>query len=101
MLEDVQCTGAHARAGLAENLETEDLEHALFALLARGANDVAGPKDRLSRRKAIFVKDTRYGTRSSTVVLLSADGLLRFAERNFSAAGAPNGERIHEYAIDC
>ncbi len=88
-----------ARTGLAEHLEKDDLEEALFALLVSDA-DNGGPNDRLSRRKKIFVKDTRYGTRSSTVVLLSAEGHLRFAERSFSAAGARNGERIHEYAID-
>ena len=88
-----------ARAGLAEHLEAGDLEEALFALLATGA-DADGPKDPLGRRERIFVKDGLYGTRSSTVVLLSADGRLRFVERNFSAAGLRNGERVHEYAID-
>jgi len=88
-----------ARAGLTANLESEDLEAALFELLARGANR-AGPKDRLSRREAIFIKDPRYGTRSSTVVLVSSDGRVRFAERNFSATGERDGERAHEFAID-
>jgi len=89
-----------ARAGLTANLETEDLEAALFELLASGANDDAGPKDRLSRREAIFINDPRYGTRSSTVVLASSDGRVRFAERNFSATGKRDGERVHEFAID-
>jgi uncharacterized protein with NRDE domain len=89
-----------ARDGLAENLEIENLEEALFALLASDADDSEGPNDRLSRRKKIFVKDARYGTRSSTVVLLSADGDLRFVERNFSAAGTRNGERVHEFRTD-
>ena len=89
-----------ARSGLAEHLESEDLEEALFSLLASDADDTQSPNDRLSRRKKIFVNDARYGTRSSSIVLLSADGNLRFVERNFSAAGTRNGERIHEYAID-
>lgn len=89
-----------ARAGLTEILETEDLESALFALLARGTDDAPGPKDLLSRRASIFINDPRYGTRSSTVVLVSADGHVRLAERNFSAAGEPAGQSIHEFAID-
>lgn len=88
-----------AQAGLAEHLEKDDLEESLFALLVSDA-DEGGPNDRLSRRKKIFVNDTRYGTRASTIVLLSANGHLRFVERNFSANGAPDGERVHEYAID-
>ena len=33
-----------------------------------------------------------YGTRCSTVVLLSDDGRLYLAERRFDSAGAPRGE---------
>jgi len=89
-----------ARAGLAANLETEDLETALFELLASGANGEAGPKDRLSRRKSIFIKDPRYGTRSSTVVLVSSVGRVRFVERSFSPTGERNGQSVHEFTID-
>lgn len=88
-----------AQAGLAEHLEKDDLEDALFALLISDADD-GGPNDRLSRRKKIFVNDAHYGTRSSTIVLVSDGGKVRFVERNFSADGAPDGERIHEYAIE-
>ena len=91
---------AEARTGLAENLENDDLETALFTLLARGADDVPGPKDIQRRRESIFIKDPRYGTRSSTVVLVGADGHVRFVERSFSDAGVPAGERVHEFAIE-
>lgn len=89
-----------AQEGLAEHLDKDDLEDALFALLVSDAGEAQGPNDRLSRRKKIFVNDARYGTRSSTVVLVSADRDVRFVERNFSADGTPNSERIHEYAIE-
>ena len=87
-----------AQAGLAAHLDQDDLEASLFALLVSDA-DNGGPNDKLSRRKKIFVNDARYGTRSSSVVLISADGHVRFVERNFAADGTPNGERVHEYAI--
>ncbi|NIW24362.1 MAG: hypothetical protein GWN29_07225 [Gammaproteobacteria bacterium] len=89
-----------AQAGLAEHLEAEGLERSLFSLLARGADDAQGPKDRLSRRERIFVRDGRFGTRSSTIVFLSADGQVRFVERNFTDTGELDGERVHEYAIE-
>ena len=41
---------------------------------------------------APFVVHPAYGTRCSTVLLLAADGAVRFAERRFDATGAALGE---------
>ncbi|HEV2286304.1 MAG TPA: NRDE family protein [Steroidobacteraceae bacterium] len=41
---------------------------------------------------APFVVHPTYGTRCSTVLMLAADGAVRFAERRFDAAGAAQGE---------
>lgn len=88
-----------ARAGLSESLEGDSLEVALFELLMQGADGTAKEVSRDQRRNKLFIKDPRHGTRSSTVVLLGADGTVRFAERSFTATGEPDGERVHEFAI--
>ena len=49
------------------------------------------------RARTVFVTDRRYGTRSSTVVLLSADGELHFAERRFGADGERQGESTFRF----
>jgi uncharacterized protein with NRDE domain len=44
---------------------------------------------------APFVVDERYGTRSSTVLLIEHSGALRIVERRFDAAGESTGETEH------
>ncbi len=48
---------------------------------------------------AAFIASSGYGTRSSTVVLVSHDGAVTFVEQSFGPAGIP-GERVsHEFRL--
>ncbi len=47
------------------------------------------------RLSAAFIVSPEYGTRCSTVLILSRDGWARFHERTFGADGRPTGE-VHE-----
>jgi uncharacterized protein with NRDE domain len=72
----------------------------LFALLddrQRVADDALLPHTGLTREwehilSAPFVQHADYGTRSSTVLLLEADGRCSLAERRFDSRGARSGE---------
>jgi uncharacterized protein with NRDE domain len=93
-----------ARRGLREALGTADPAPALFDLLAQGneitggeaSSDAAAPAWRQSR---LFIRDPVYGTRSSTVILLGANGRLRFIERSFDADGRLTLESEHEFVL--
>ena len=93
-----------ASAGLAEILdggpERAGLVRRLFRLLETRAprNVCAGGRDLHWRARSVFVRDQRYGTRSSTVVLLSRDGELTFAERRFDADGRRRGESAFRFS---
>jgi uncharacterized protein with NRDE domain len=79
---------------------------ALFAMLddrQRAADDGELPNTGLSREwerilSAPFVLNADYGTRCSSVVLLSADGQLFLAERRFNSRGETSGET--EFALN-
>ncbi len=47
-----------------------------------------------------FIESDRYGTRSSTVVLVSRAGLVEFVERGFGPRGAAGGEVRIEFELD-
>ena len=72
----------------------------LMALLndrTRVADDSLLPDTGITREwerilSAPFVQHPDYGTRSSTVLLLQADGALQLTERRFDPSGAPAGE---------
>jgi uncharacterized protein with NRDE domain len=90
-----------AQEGLRASLENADPEDALLEMLANGS---AGPAESADaalarRRTEIFIADSHYGTRSSTVVLIAADGHARFTERSFAANGRATGERRHDFAV--
>lgn len=53
------------------------------------------PLDWERRLSAAFIVSPEYGTRCSTVLILSRDGWARFHERTFGADGRPTGE-VHE-----
>lgn len=89
-----------AQSGLRDRLERDDLENALFELLTERAERSEPDASREQRRADIFIKDPRHGTRCSTVVVIGANGHVRFAERSFTAAGEPDGERRHEFTIE-
>ena len=79
---------------------------ALFAMLddrQRAADDGELPNTGLSREwerilSAPFVLNADYGTRCSSVVLLTADGQLFLAERRFNSQGETTGET--EFALN-
>ena len=83
---------------LRDALQQEDPAPLLFAALADDAPapDPALPDTgvgiELERRlSAPFIRGADYGTRCSTVVVQTADGAMRFAERRFDAQGHPVG----------
>ena len=81
-----------------------ELEPALFALLADRAThgpDATSPdhpwRDALS---AIFVAAPGYGTRCSTLFLVTREGEARFVERRFEADGRVSGETREHWTIE-
>lgn len=46
-----------------------------------------------------FIADGRYGTRASTVLLITRNGEVLFIERNFGPRGAPLDETEHRFSI--
>lgn len=47
-----------------------------------------------------FIAGERYGTRASTVLLISRSHDVLFAERSFGSQGAPQGNVEHRFALD-
>jgi len=92
---------SHAEARLTACLDSGDLSACLFDLLADRTlhGDSLDSDDReIQLKSTIFLKNGHYGTRASTVVLLSRAGELRFIERRFDADGAPLGESAERFA---
>jgi uncharacterized protein with NRDE domain len=94
--------GRARMAGLLRQDEDQMLA-ALFALLAdrRHASDDDLPSTGVTleweqRLSASFVMADGYGTRASTVVLVRADGSIRFEEHSFGAGGTEIGRRTFE-----
>ena len=91
----------YARSRLAASLEAPDPENSLFEFLAddayHGEDDVTDIATRI--RSTVFINDARYGTRASTVVLLTGNGELRFTERRFGASGEALGESGESFRI--
>lgn len=57
----------------------------------------------LERERALspaFVVTETYGTRSTTVLAVGADGGVAFTEWSYAAGGAPNGKRAFEFRAD-
>ncbi len=91
---------SHAEARLTACLDSGDLSACLFDLLADRTlhGDLLDPDDRESRFKStIFLQDNHYGTRASTVVLLSRNGESQFIERRFDADGTLVGESSESF----
>lgn len=51
-------------------------------------------------RSSRFILDSRYGTRCSTIILVSGDGEVLFRERSFDAAGEVRGDAVHTYSVE-
>jgi len=71
-------------ACVARNETADDLANDILQFLGSSRG---GPIER-----EVFVKSPAYGTRSSTVILCDAFGDFLFAEQNFGAGGAREGE---------
>ena len=78
----------------------ERLRLALETLVAAGA-DPAGLLDTLMAEDdpALFLRGDAYGTRASTLVLISADGRVKMTERRYEAGGRPAGTTALEFRI--
>lgn len=88
-----------ARRGMQAALDREDLTEALLELLA--VRDAGGdPATFDPHARALFIEGAEYGTRSSTVILVSADQDVAFTERRFDAAGTVCGETRHAFALE-
>ena len=46
-----------------------------------------------------FIQSAEYGTRSSTVIMVGADGGVLFRERSFDAGGEAHGDELHTFNI--
>ena len=92
----------HAQATLSACLDNGDPNACLFDLLADETrhDDLPTSAERATRlMSTVFIKDERYGTRSSTVILLSRHGELRFSERRFGANGVPLGRSSEQFKL--
>lgn len=85
-----------ARRGMEALLAHEDPANGMLSLLAQRPEGAA----RRSPREAVFVVGEQFGTRSSTVILLAADGRARFVERRFDSAGRATGTSRFEFEIE-
>ena len=91
-----------ARDSLERSLDAPEPSGALFEMLesrqTHGRVTAGEPPDR--HMSTVFIEDERYGTRSSTVVLLEPDGDLRFVERRFSRQGSATGESEYRFKLN-
>lgn len=78
----------------------ERLRAALETIVATGA-DPAGLLDTLMAEgdPALFLRGDVYGTRASTLVLISADGRVEMTERRYEAGGRPIGTTALEFQL--
>jgi uncharacterized protein with NRDE domain len=79
---------------------------AAFELLAdrEAADDATLPTTGVSRERermlsSAFIVSPEYGTRCSTVFMLTHDGAADFAERSFDAAGNVSGESSYAFSV--
>jgi uncharacterized protein with NRDE domain len=92
-------TAAKSTFGALLNGEASELIDDLFVLLSdrnQPADDQL-PRTGVGREwerllASAFIASSRYGTRSSTVVLVGRDGGVVFVERNFGSGGTPAGQ---------
>lgn len=88
-----------AEAGIRAALEHADPVPALLALLAERRDPAAARTPREYLESTLFVANGAYGTRCSTVVLLDAQGEVRFVERSFGPDGALLGDTTEVFSV--
>ena len=86
-----------AEVGMQNALADEDPTPSLLELLAHREPALAGDE---RYRAALFIDGATYGTRSSTVILVSTQGVLSFTERSFDARGRLTGEVVERFSIE-
>ena len=92
----------YAQARLSACLDDDDPDARLFDLLADETLHGALPATTEAATRlmsTVFIKDNRYGTRSSTVILLSQHRELRFTERRFGSNGVPLGASYERFEL--
>lgn len=105
LLDDPWPKAQHARSALASWLaDAGKPPHALLDALAdtRPAEDALLPDTGLDTERerllsAPFIVSRDYGTRSTTLVLVSRDGRIQFCERRYDAAGSTCGENAFSW----
>jgi len=85
-----------ARERLAEVVSVPEPDAALFALLAERRPAENGYD---ARQVSPFQLDPIWGTRSSTILVVEADGRARFVERSFDPYGVAQGDAQFEFSI--
>ena len=84
-------------------LSANDLSKCLFRLLSDANTyddpSIAEETERIPHDATLFVKGPCYGTRSSTVVLFSSRGKVRFLERSFTAKGKLREECSYSFTL--
>ena len=95
--------GVHALANEPVDAPCPRAERLRAALetVAREGADPAGLLDTLMAEDdpALFLRGDAYGTRASTLVLISADGRARMTERRYEAGGRPIGTTALEFQL--
>ena len=92
----------HAAARILSCTARDEPSACLFDMLADRTvhGDPPATGDRAAELKStIFINDDRYGTRSSTVVLLSQRGEVFFIERRYAANGVALGESTERITL--
>ncbi len=90
-----------ATAALESTLAAEDPASGLFEMLEnREAQDTEPARDPASERQArVFIEDERFGTRSSTVVIVTRAGDVRFLERRHHPDGTRAGDSDYRFSL--
>lgn len=95
-----------AKSRLAELLEHDVSPSDLLDMLGdrtllRDTAPRVGPEAGLAQAaSAIFVSAPSYGTRCSTAITITHEGLVEFAERSFDSLGERTGEQRFEFRIE-
>ena len=95
----VQFAASRLESLLRSAPEQAELIRQLFDLLANREPQGIGTDGAVPHRRTntVFVRDDRYGTRSSTVALVSGNGEVFFAERRFCVDGRCDGESTYRF----
>ena len=91
-----------AESALEATLAAKEPAAVLFEMLEnRDLHDGGSGGESLSRRHTrVFVEDEQFGTRSSTVILVSRAGEVRFLERRHNPDGTRAGESDHRFKLE-